>query len=344
MERPLSRRGLFSRSGLTSTAAYAFGAGDKAPLPVLGSGEHTYEAVHDWLTPPDTIRYGDTHGLAQDSRGRIYVAHTVHPESRSEDAVCVFAEDGTFLTSWGARFKGGAHGLDVRREADGREYLYHCDTAHRRVVKTTLDGQVLWDKGVPEESGAYRFGAPFIPTNVAFGPDGGFYVADGYGSDWVHRFDAKGNHVSTFGGRGSDPGRLRQPHGLWLDDRGPEPLLVVADRANKRLQYFTLDGRHVRFASEGMRHPCHFAIQPRTGLMLVPDLDGVVTLLDRQNRVVTQLGDGFPLDLRGKPRADFPPGKFSHPHDAIFLRNGDILVAEWLPIGRITLLRKVRRA
>ena len=29
------------------------------------------------------------------------------------------------------------------------------------------------------------------------------------------------------------------------------------------------------------------------------------------------------------------------PHDAILLQNGDILVAEWLPIGRITLLRHV---
>ena len=34
------------------------------------------------------------------------------------------------------------------------------------------------------------------------------------------------------------------------------------------------------------------------------------------------------------------PGKFITPHDAIFLHDGDILVAEWLPIGRLTLLRR----
>jgi len=55
-----------------------------------------------------------------------------------------------------------------------------------------------------------------------------------------------------------------------------------------------------------------------------------------------QLGDGYPSDLRGHPRADFIPGKFIHPHDAIFLKNGDILVAEWVPIGRVTLLKKVK--
>jgi hypothetical protein len=41
------------------------------------------------------------------------------------------------------------------------------------------------------------------------------------------------------------------------------------------------------------------------------------------------------------PAADFTPGKFITPHAAIFLASGDILVAEWLPIGRLTLLRKV---
>lgn len=138
--------------------------------------------------------------------------------------------------------------------------------------------------------------------------------------------------------------------------RGKEPLLVVADRANRRLQYFTLEGKHVTFAEAGMRRPCHFSI--RNDLMLIPDLDSVaalassvatssapriLTILDKDNRVVAHLGDGHPSRLRGVPRSEFPPGKFIHPHDAQFLRNGDILVAEWVPTGRITLLRKIRR-
>jgi hypothetical protein len=88
-----------------------------------------------------------------------------------------------------------------------------------------------------------------------------------------------------------------------------------------------------------MRLPCHFAI--RKGELLVPDLDSVITILDDKNRVVAQLGDGAPSGLRGKPRTEFLAGKFIHPHDAIFLRNGDILVAEWVPIGRVTLLKRI---
>lgn len=335
----MTRRELLSAAASVA-AAGRLAAKEEARSPiVLGSGEHRYECIHDWLRPPSHVLWGDTHGVAQDSGGRIYIAHTVHPDSPSGDAIVVFDRHGRFLTSWGERFRGGAHGLDLRVEA-GKEYLYHCDIAHRQVVKTTLEGRVVWEQGAPEESGRYHDGAPFIPTNVAFSPNGDFYVTDGYGSDWIHQYSLKGEYLRTFGGKGKEPGKVLNAHGVWLDARGREPLLAVADRGNSRIQYFTLEGRHLRFHTEGMRQPCHF--HTRGELMVVPDLKSVVTLLDRDNRVVAQLGDGDPSDLRGHPRSDFLPGRFIHPHAAKFLRNGDILVVEWVPIGRVTLLRKLR--
>lgn len=337
LESKLSRRAFISGSAAaTLSVAAGFRWEDKL---ILGSGEFKYECIHDWILPPEGMVFGDTHGVAQDSRGRIYVAHTVNADSKSDDAICVYDEKGKFQTSWGSRFKGGAHGLDLRREG-GEEFLYHCDTAHRLVVKTKLDGTVVWEKGSPDESGKYKNGEAFIPTNVAFSPNGDFYVADGYGSNWIHQYDQKGNFMRTFGGSGSAPGQVSQPHGLWVDTRKKEPLLAVADRANRRIQYFSLDGKHVSFSSEGMRLPCHFSL--RQELMLVPDLESVVTILDAENKPVAQLGDGKPTNLRGKPRSEFVPGKFIHPHDAMFLRNGDILVAEWVPQGRVTLLKKVK--
>lgn len=75
--------------------------------------------------------------------------------------------------------------------------------------------------------------------------------------------------------------------------------------------------------------------------MLVPDLQSVVTLFNADNKPVAHIGDGHPSKLRGAPRDQFIQDKFIHPHDAIFLANGDILVAEWVPIDRITLLKRV---
>lgn len=337
----MTRRDALVWSGTTITIVAATQAGLAAEKEriIIGSGEFQYEVIHDWLTPPENIRFGDTHGLAQDSAGRIYVGHTVHPDSKSGNAIAVFEENGTFLKSWGGMLKGGSHGLDLRKEG-GIEYLYHCDTARRRVVKTTLDGALVWELGAPQKAGVYGPDAAFIPTNVAFAPNGDFYVADGYGSDWIHQYNIKGEWIRHFGGRGTERGQLRQPHGIWLDDRGKEPLLAVADRGNNRIQYFTLDGKHVSFVTAGMRQPCHFDI--RDGMVLIPDLASVVTLLDADNKVAVHLGDDNPSRLRTAPRSEFHPGKFIHPHDAMFLRNGDILVAEWVPIGRITLLRKLR--
>ncbi|MFX4997814.1 hypothetical protein ABTC24_19415, partial [Acinetobacter baumannii] len=81
-------------------------------------------------------------------------SHTVHPDSPKKHAIVVFDHDGRFITSWGERFAGGGHGLDLRKEGE-QEFLYHCDTAHRQVVKTTLDGKVVWEMGAPSEAGVY---------------------------------------------------------------------------------------------------------------------------------------------------------------------------------------------
>jgi hypothetical protein len=108
-------------AGLAGSHLPAFAYRDDAASPHstplrLGSGEHTYDCLHDWLTPPSHIRWGDTQGVAQDRAGRIYISHTVHPESPSRDAIVVFDKNGKFLSSWGSRFAGGGHGLDIRRE------------------------------------------------------------------------------------------------------------------------------------------------------------------------------------------------------------------------------------
>ena len=348
---PITRRSFLGRCAAVSAAAtipafFVRGA-DKAgtALPLVGQGEHTYECVHDWLVPPAGLVWGDTHGLAQDADGHIHVAHTVNKASMRGEAVVVYDADGRFIRAYGEEFRGGAHGLQLFTEG-GAEHLYHCDINRCLIEKTTLAGEVLWRHGYPREDPAYG-AAPtnFVPTNVAVAPSGDFYVGDGYGSSHVLRFSAAGTFLGEVGGPGQGDGQFATPHGLWVDTRGPDPVLVVADRGNRRLQTFTLDGRHLRTIQDDahLRMPCHFHV--RGELMVCPDLDSQVCLLDRDYRVVAQLGDGQALNgivgsRRVQSRDQFTPGKFITPHAAIFLRSGDILVAEWLPIGRLTLLRR----
>ena len=330
-------------------------AGSRAP--VMGEGAHRYEAIHDWGVLPPHIKWGNTHGVVEDSQGNIHVHHTVHATSDSADTVVVFDRQGKFVRSWGKEFRGVAHGLHLARE--GRdEFLYLTANAANPkaavqpemqavVVKTTLKGEVVWKIQGPPDVAQYRPATPdappprYNPTNVAVAPNGDVYVGDGYGSSYINQYNAKGEYIRTFGGRGSGPGQLAEPHGNWIDTRGQTPVLVVADRRNNRLQRFTLDGTHIDFIP-GFRLPCHFA--EHNGLVVVPDLDGRVTLMDKSNALVAQLGDSNPqgkYPLRSQPRDSFIPGRFICPHGACFDRDGNIFVVEWVEVGRVTKLRRV---
>lgn len=345
LSRNLSRRQVMQAAGAAVCASIAtppaVHASDKAQAkhPIVGKSGHQYQAIHDWGVLPSKIKWGDTHGICFDSQHRAYVIHTVHASSECADGVVVFDEAGQFVTSWGPEFRGGGHGIEIRKEADG-EMLYCCDVNRHVFEKRTLKGEIVWTQGCPKESGLYPEDKGWNPTNIAFAPDGGFYVADGYGSSYVHQYDRKGKYVRSFGGAGSDPGKLNCPHGVYVDQRGPQPLVLVADRANHRLQYFTLDGKHVRFVTDELRMPCHFDVHD--GVLLIPDLQSRVTLLDKDNKLITHLGGEKPLgELRGAPRDQFPPGQFVHPHGCRWDHKGNIFITEWVTVGRITKLERV---
>jgi hypothetical protein len=330
------------------TAPIVLGAADKSgsKKPVLGEGAYQYEATHDWGELPANIKYGNTHGVVEDSQGHIYVHHTVNGASESHDTMVVFDDKGKFVKSWGKDFKGGAHGLHIAKEGKD-EFLYLCDTKRALVVKTTLNGEEIFTVGYPEESEAYKPGPDgakkkYSPTNLALAPNGDMYVGDGYGSSYINQYDKKGKFIRTIASPGKEAGQLLCPHGLYVDTRGKEPILTVADRTNKRLQHFTLDGKHISFGS-GVSSPCHFNM--RKGKVVIPDLDARVTLLDEKNNVITHLGAAddpkAARALRTKDRTAFESGKFICPHGACFDHSGNIFVVEWVEVGRVTKLRKV---
>jgi len=348
-----TRREFLAATG-TVAAAAAFGAPvilgaqDKAGTKdiVIGEGEHTYECQHGWGKLPDTIVWGETRGVAIDSAGFIYIKHRSKTPV-PQDAVVVFDPDGKYVRSFGKEYHSGGHGIDIRKEGN-EEFLYLCDVWNRVVVKATLEGEPLWKICYPLESGKYQAVKQFSPTNVAFAPDGGLYVADGYGSNYIHQYDAAMKWVRTWGGTGDAIGQMKTPHGLWLDNRpGRVAALVVADRANARLQYFTLDGQPLpdQVVKE-VSFPAHFDI--RGTELLVPDLHARVTILDKDNKVIVHLGydpewtktvlDGF--KMRTTPE-HWQNGKFVHPHDACYDKEGNIFVVEWVPTGRVTKLRRV---
>ncbi len=356
------------RRFLQTTTASAAVALTQAPLilnaqdksgsrqPVIGSGEHSYRCEHFWGRDslPTGYDYGNSsHGVTIDKSGMIYITHTGRP-----DSVYVFDPEGKFVRSMagfhalkkGNTSTASGHGIDIRQE-DGEEFLYlSAANSNLSFAKTSLQGEIVWQRNraaVFEDAGfAGNKQMRFRPTNISFRPDGGYYLGDGYGSFYLYEYNAKDEFVRTIGGPGEADGQFRTPHGQWLDDRDGTPKLVVADRANARLQWFAMDGKHLR-TQEGFLFPAD--IDSQGDLLLVPDLHARVTILDKDNQPIAQLGDNEAwrkrvLDKKENMRASpdkWQAGLFVHPHDACFDADGNIFVTEWVRGGRVTKLTKV---
>ncbi len=305
---------------------------------IIGNDSHQYQVIEDWAQLPDGVEFGTTHGVVEDAAGRIYI-HSTGPKS-----VIILDPDGTYVDGWGGEYSEGAHGLHLSPE-NGSEFLYLAATGQHFVAKTTLDGDEVYRIEQPPRDDIYDDDHPFVPTEATVASNGDVYIADGYGEYWVHRYSPDAEYIDSFGGIGMADGKLFNPHGIMMDTRGDEELVLVSDRKNERLQYFTLEGQHVRHVRRKLRYPCTTVRWQDE--IYVPDLRSRVSILDRDDNVIVHLGD-WPVcwereEWPNLPRSEWQTGKFSSPHDLHVDGDGNIFVVEWLPEigGKVTKLARV---
>ncbi|MFM1997771.1 MAG: hypothetical protein RLZZ111_2158 [Planctomycetota bacterium] len=350
----LSRRSFALATTAAGLAAALPRRAKAAEETIVGEGDYRFRVRHGFPQLPDRFTWQTTHGVAVDAAGNLYVIHEGHKDKKDHPAIFVFDQQGKFVRAFGSQFQGGGHGIEVRKEGND-EFLYVCGYQQvKSFAKLTLGGETVWFRKAPMESGVYAAGEDlsttpnwsrqgFLPTNFAFLDDGGFLLADGYGSFKIHRFDKDVKWVDSFGGPGDGKGTFNTPHGLWIDRReGRAPTVVVTDRAHNTLQLFSLDGTY-RETIPGFGLPAN--IDSWKNLLLVPELKACVTLLDDKNQVVARLGRAVErLDeiknLRAQPDK-WVEGQFVHPHDACFTPTGDIFVAEWVSTGRVSKLERI---
>jgi hypothetical protein len=160
-------------------------------------------------------------------------------------------------------------------------------------------------------------------------PDGDFYVSDGYGSHYIHHFDPQWTYVKTFGGAGEAASNLRQPHAVYLDERRGRPELLVCDRANQKLKWFSAAGELLREVAVPGSQPSN-VVPMANNHLAIASLNGMILILDGADRVVSAVGgeapqyDGDTL----KPLVPFN-AVFKHPHDVYADAAGELYVAQW---------------
>ncbi|MBC7534624.1 MAG: 6-bladed beta-propeller, partial [Ferruginibacter sp.] len=193
--------------------------------PLLGQGNKRYRLNTSW-SKADVAKnpVNDCHEMVQDSKGRIILL-----TNEVKNNVLMYDKAGKLLSTWGSEYP-GAHGLTLFNE-NGTEVLFICDNHPHQVIKTTMDGRVLLMLDYPKETGEYSRAEEYVPTETAITPNGDIYVADGYGKDFIIRYNAAGRYICHFGGRGDEPKHLRNAHRVCVDQQDTKnPNLIVTSR------------------------------------------------------------------------------------------------------------------
>ena len=211
----------------------------------VGQGRYEYEVVDDWAEVPQGWN-APMAAVTVDSNDRVYGFN------RGGHGVIVFDIDGRYLFDWGETDFAFPHTI----YADRHDNIWIVDRNLGQVLKYTPEGELLLTigkRGYRSDTGAdnsvfsssgysqvTHAGEPFnLPAGVAVAGNGEVFVADGYANCRVHKFDARGEYLTSWGEPGSGPGQFMLPHGMWIDTDGR---VLVADRENDRVQVFSQDG------------------------------------------------------------------------------------------------------
>jgi hypothetical protein len=300
---------------------------------VAAAGE--YVVVADWLKLPDgRAQLGNQHGdVAVSSTGDVYVS-VQDPAAGLQ----VFGADGRFL-----RNVPGApsdfHGFVIRKQADG-EFIYGATLRGQTIVKMTLDGAIVMTIGssaIPDQykvRNARSNQLALLLTGLDVAPNGDLYVADGYASDYIHRFDRTGKYIASFGGK-QPPYSFNTLHKLAIDSRFQPPRIIATDRANNRVVHLSLDGAFLGVVAQGLLLPAAIVIDGEHAI--VGELTGRVTVLDKAGTVVSRVGANSEQGVGTNkiPPAQWRPGFVLSPHGVALNARGDLFVSEFSTFGRV---------
>ncbi len=298
---------------------------------VYGHNNMKYKMDAQWgKLNPDKYPVKDCHEMVQDSKGRILLL-----TNETKNNLLVYNKSGKLVNSWGHEFP-GAHGLTIHHE-NGEDFLYITDTSRHQVFKTTMSGDVLLTIDYPVDTKAYTKKEAFVPTETTVLDNGDIYIADGYGMQYVMQYDSKGKLKHFFGGKGDKDENLDNAHGICVDTRQEKPTLLITDRTRNCFKRFSLDGQFIEKIALPGACVCRPVIKGNylyAAVLRSPKMDaagtGFVTILDKNNKVVSNIGGTEPQYQGGQLQLLTQAEKiFVHPHDVCVDNDENIYVAQW---------------
>lgn len=297
---------------------------------IIGHGTHQYKIDMNWgALDPAFYPVNDCHEMVQDAKGRIIML-----TNHTKNNVIIYDQSGKLIEVWGTEFP-GAHGLTLHQE-NGEEFLYITDTNRHEVIKTTIDGKVVMVLDYPKESGKYDEKKQYVPTETAIAENGDIYVADGYGMQYIMQYNAKGELLNVFGGRGEDDPSLDNAHGIAIDYRKASPILLITDRNRNELKRYSMDGNYLSKIELPGAYICRPVIHNQhIYIATIWSNDrsantGFISILNEKDQLISAPGGSQPKYENGQLNHMHQTLEiFKHPHDVCVDENEDIYVCQW---------------
>ena len=283
----------------------------------FADGEFTYKLEPDFAKVPDGLAAAGFPNGCCDKEGNIYAV------CRDNDHPIVQLDSsGRYIRDFGKGLFKVIH--DIKITPTGT--LLCVDDALHVARELTMDGELIRDfgtMGVPSDTGfdphiwkklrqqgrlatydSYdnpglefvekmrtikRTAPPFNkPTGVAFNSKGEMFFSDGYGNAAVHKFNAEGIFVKTWGEPGEGPGKFLINHAIWVDsyDR-----IWIADREGSSVHIFSDEGELLGYAAECFYQPSN--VWGDEDFVYVGERGGGLSIFDMNMDIVAQLGFPF---------------------------------------------------
>ena len=306
------------RASLLASICFGCTLGQQGNAPRLGAQAPAlgYKEVPDWPIPATNAagtaaawNFIQVSGVAIEASGHILVLH------RGAHPLLEFESNGKFMRSWnnvlfsegkvaavagGDRVPGrsfysavygpagcdscGAHSVRV----DPEHNVWVVDATGQVVYKMDPQGKVIMQVGQKGVAGTGHNNFN-LPTDVAFAPNGDFFITDGYANARVVKFSHDGKYLLEWGTRGKGPGQFELPHNVAVDALGR---VYVTDRENRRIEVFDANGK---FLNQWM------TIEGVSGLVMTKDqhLWAGAVLLNLEGQVLGRLPNGSAASAHG---------------------------------------------
>lgn len=217
-----------------------------------------FVSVPNYLKYSPEMNLGEVLGVAENSKGHLIVLN--HPGTATSGPlygnattqILEFDNNGNFVRELGQGVYGLGYSHSIR--IDRHDNIWVVDKGTNAVVKFDSAGYVMMNLGrrpegyeepehISPQDARHIDGFFNGPTDIGWDSDDNIYVSDGYVNSRIAKFDKHGNWIKSWGTYGTEPGQLRLPHNMQVDQDGN---VYVADRSNRRIQVFDSDGKLLR--------------------------------------------------------------------------------------------------